>query len=487
MDEIRRLENQIKQLQRELERQNAEAARFRQRIADENKRKLEAYQKEMRTSLNKHDKEVQKEYQRLLKEYQRSADKEIQEQQLKMDVEYQKLLLSTQQKERECLEKIRQLEALITEFKKDTEHKEQASAREAEKYMTEAALTYKDVDKKPHKKFFPKRIEAYFNAIREARTLYKSGLNEAAIAISISARSGLSRLGYDVDEQLEEWQRQFTLFQNKTELLQMQLEDEVTDWITFATEGKAGSDITDKERRKAQQNINYWSKGTYGTLCRRVSQFRQVIEQEEKDGICEYLKREDSITLDDIKKNIKELDELSDTYNLMSPLYQERYSASCKRADWGELLIDFFMDEINLNWIEEESHFRTVSPEVEQSMDYTQYMQQQYGRSYEKVDTREWLELVFNNSLDTKIFVYIVPYEANHHVENRIVLYIDFSGAVNEDYSRQIYRHICESIHLEEDDDIINFAADVEQLKTNINTVLRDTGKSIEKKIQKMR
>ena len=61
MDEIKRLERQIRELQEELQKQNFQAARMRQELADENLRKLQAYQAEMQTNLDRHDKEVQKE------------------------------------------------------------------------------------------------------------------------------------------------------------------------------------------------------------------------------------------------------------------------------------------------------------------------------------------------------------------------------------------------------------------------------------------
>jgi len=223
LDEIRRLENQIRELQRELQRQNSEANRMRQNLANENLRKLQQYQSEMQSNLDQHDKEVQREYERLLNEYQRSANEEIQEQQLKMDIEYQKLLISMQQKEQEWMEKSKQLENLIAELKKNTSEKEHVSAQEADRYTTEAALAYKDVEKKPHEKFFPKRILTFYNAIREARTLFKSGLNEAAIAISISAKSGLNRLGFEIDDEFEQWKIRYSVFKGKVALLHLNL------------------------------------------------------------------------------------------------------------------------------------------------------------------------------------------------------------------------------------------------------------------------
>lgn len=211
------------------------------------------------------------------------------------------------------------------------------------------------------------------------------------------------------------------------------------------------------------------------------------IGEAEKEGVLQYLKKEQSISMEELKKNISEIDTMNEELEKAVTLYKERYNASCQRADWGEMIIDFLTDEINLVWIDDESHFREVSSEVGEKIDYLQYMELQYGEEYDAVDTREWLELVFTNSMETKIFIYIVPYEKDSHVENRLVIYVDYTGAVNEDYSRQIYSHICESIRLEDDDGIVNFASDVDQLKTNVNATLRAAGKSIESKIRKMR
>lgn len=481
MDEIRRLENQIKELQKELQRQKSEAARLRQNLENENLRKLQEYKAEMKNNLDEHDKNVQKEYERLLQEYQRSTDEEIQEQQLKMDIEYQKLLFNMQKKEQEWLEKSHQLESLITELKKNTQEKDQVNAQEADKYMTEAALTYKSIEKKPHEKFFPKRLLNFYNAIREARTLYKSGLNEAAIAISISAKSGLNRLGYEVDEQFEEWKKQYFIFKNKVGLLHMKLNDELLIWKNYSSKENSKK-VKEDEKNKCLAEINFWTKGEYGELSNRLAEFGKEISKAESMNIDNYIKEENSISSDELKRYIEELDNMSKRFDDISEVYKERYSASCQRADWGELMIDFLEDEINLIWVENESHFKLASDDT--GNEFKTYMQLKYGDDYENVDIREWLELAFDNSMYTRIYVYIIPYEKNNTVENRLVLYIDYNGAENEDYSREIYSHIRESIRLQEDDGIINFATDVSQLTTNMNAALRETGKSLEKKIR---
>lgn len=482
MDEIRRLENQIRELQRELQRQNSEANRMRQNLANENLRKLQQYQSEMQSNLDQHDKEVQREYERLLNEYQRSANEEIQEQQLKMDIEYQKLLISMQQKEQEWMEKSKQLENLIAELKKNTSEKEHVSAQEADRYTTEAALAYKDVEKKPHEKFFPKRILTFYNAIREARTLFKSGLNEAAIAISISAKSGLNRLGFEIDDEFEQWKIRYSVFKGKVGLLHLKFGDELKTWKNFSQNNSF--EVKDEEKEKLHKEIDFWTKGEWVKVNTRLSEFGREIAKVEKLGMTEYLKQEDSVSSEQIKAYIEELDEMIRHYENLSQLFKSRFLSSCERAEWGESIIDFMVDEINLDWIEEDSHYRIIE-NGQETPEYSSYMNLKYGSYYDKEDIRDWLELVFDNPMETRIYIYVVPYEKDVNVENRLVIYIDYEGAENEDYSRQIYEHIKESIRLEDDDGIINFATDVNQLTTNMNTTLRETGKSLEKKIRR--
>lgn len=477
MGEIQDLENQIKQLQKELEQQKKDAAKMRKQLSDDNLKKLKAYERDMKAGIKQKDKETQKEYERLLKEYQESSNIKVQEAYMEMDEQYQKLLADTKEKENEWRQKNRELESHIKKLRKDTQKKEEAGIQEANRHMYEAGVVYKDIDQKPHEKFFPNRIKTFYDAISDARSLSRSGLNEAAIAIFISTKSGLNRLGFDIDEQYEEWVRLYNIFKSKVNLFRMSLDNEITDWNNM---------VQQTNEQAAKLNIDYWSSGEYHKMSNRIGELEKEVSDIEKNGIAAYLKKPEGFGIDELKNAIDEIDKMNEGLNKLSVLYKEKYKASCQRADWGESIIDFLEEEINLEWIENETHFKLVDAEMAETEEYDKYMRHMYGDSYEKVDTREWLELTFKNSVDTIINIYIIPYEKNEHVENRIVLNIDYNGAENMDYSRNIYSHICESIELE-DDGIINFATDVEQLKTNMNKTLRETGLSISNKLNRIR
>ena len=97
-------------------------------------------------------------------------------------------------------------------------------------------------------------------------------------------------------------------------------------------------------------------------------------------------------------------------------------------------------------------------------------------------DAREWLKLVFDNSSGSRIYVYILPIESKKKVRNRVILHIDYGGAEQAQYSRDIYAHICEAISIgEEAEETVDYAPDVNELKVSTSRVYKETGADLEK------
>ena len=91
---------------------------------------------------------------------------------------------------------------------------------------------------------------------------------------------------------------------------------------------------------------------------------------------------------------------------------------------------------------------------------------------YNNQDFREWLRIVFENSSEDNIYIYIEPVEENGHVKNHVILHIDYNGSENEIYSRDIYRHVQEAAGLtdeiESGTEDTKITRDIEQTKTKI-------------------
>ena len=64
------------------------------------------------------------------------------------------------------------------------------------------------------------------------------------------------------------------------------------------------------------------------------------------------------------------------------------------------------------------------------------------------------------------------------------ILYIDFEGAEDLDYAKQIFNHIVEALELDDAEEIVTFTNNVSDLTLNPNMELRATGKLIERRIQ---
>lgn len=480
MDEIRRLEQEINSLQAQLRQQNSEAARARQRMIDDNKRALENYQKDMRRALSEHDWDTQAEYERLLTRYQRSLSEDVQLELAQMDANYSKLVQDVQRSEAALLAKNQELEQAIQAIRSDVSRRNEGSSQEAKQYILDATASFKDVEQKPHEKFMPKRLVVFYNAIKDGQDLFRAGLYEAAIAVAISARSGIERLGFNIDDKVDEWDKQYELFMYKLNYLQGKIQQELTDWQNYIGE----TSNKPEERKTRLTEINYWSKGVFADVFKEYKQLEQIAKDIAEKGKDAYLKQPDGLDTDQLKECIASIDKLEATWSAMIDLYKNRYSASCERAVWGEAIIDFLMDEINLLWHEELTGFRDASEEDKVKTDFTEYVKMQFGDELVTEDTREWLRIVFENSSENYIYIYILPVEAHSLVNNKIVLHIDYHGAEQEAYSRDIYQHICEAIEFTDDNTgLINYASDINALKFSSEKLLSDTAKDIERQL----
>lgn len=479
MDEISRLEQEINALQAQLRQQNAEAARARQSLIDDSRRSLESYQADMRRAIREHDSNTQAEYERLLRQYQNSISSDVQIELAKMDADYNRLLNDVKRNEELLLQKNQELEQAIAAIRNDVTRRNEGNSQEAKEYLQRATSTFHVVEAKPHEKFMPKRLQIFFNAIKDGQQLFKAGLFEAATAVAISAKSGLERLGYLIDDKVEEWDKQFDLFSLKLNYLQSKIQQELADWEQYT--GNPSNGKTEVRTRNLIA-INFWCRGEFADIVQVAKKYQKCTSTFSHVGKDAYLKQADSPSVDDLKKYIEDIEKTDQRLSELSSLYKKRYTASCERSEWGEEIIDFLTNEINLVWLEQLTGFKEASSKVLDSKDFLEFIKSQYGDLTITEDMREWLKIVFENSSENHIYIYILPIEAHGNVVNHIILHIDYGGPEQEMYSRDIYQHICEAIRLtEESDGIVNYAADVNELKVSENKVYSETGKDLER------
>lgn len=151
--------------------------------------------------------------------------------------DYSRLLNDVKRNEALLLQKNQELEQAIAAIRNDVSRRNKGSSQDAKEYLQTATSTFHVIEAKPHEKFMPKRLQIFFNAIKDGQQLFKAGLYEAATAVAISAKSGLERLGYSIDDKVEEWDKQFDLFTLKLSYLQNKIQQELADWEQHSEAG----------------------------------------------------------------------------------------------------------------------------------------------------------------------------------------------------------------------------------------------------------
>ncbi len=384
-------------------------------------------------------------------------EREINTELSNIDKKYDSLLKDVKQKEKLLAQKNKEIEQAIKKIQTEFSKRSQGNSDEAAEYLRSAEKVLRSVDNKPHEKFLPGRFEIFSNSMKDGRQLFRSGLFEAAAAVAVSAKSGLQRLSYNIDDKVEEWEKTFNIFSEKLETLREKINNEISNW---------GKEINNRVRTEIIIEINFWSRGNFDEVIQTVKKHREIIKAFSQIGKDEYIKRTDTPTLEELKNFIEEIDEANKKFSELVNVYKERYSSSCERSDMGENIIDFMTSEINLEWLENLTGYDTPSNETE---DYIQYAKLHKNINQ---DFREWLRIVFENSSGDNIYVYIVPVEEHGHVKNHVILHIDYHGAENEIYSRDIYQHVQEAAGLtneiESGTEDSKITRDIEQTKTKI-------------------
>ncbi len=478
MDEIKKLEREINALQSQLHKQNAEMNQAREKMINENKKALKECQSDLQRALLEHDKKAQAEYKRLLSNYQKSLNEDMHAELSKMDASYNELLQNVKKSEAALLQKNQELEQAIQQIRTDAGRKAKGNEKEAKQYLSSAISKFRAIEKKPHEKFMPERLSIFYNVIKDGQQLFKAGLYEAATAVAISAKSGLERLEFTIDDKSGEWDRQYELFVFRLNYLQRLIQQEVKDWCKYIEI----PDTDPSERKSRLIEINFWSKGVFADIVAQIKGLKQIEKRVSEVGKTAYLKETKSVDIDGLKKSIATIKNLEDSFKKMSGSYKSRYSASCERAVWGDAIKEFMTDEINLLWHDELTGYRQAAPEAASRQDFRDFVKMQFPDEDILEDSREWLKVVFENSSGNFIYVYIIPVEAQGLTKNQVILHIDFDGTEQPQYSHDIYQNICEAInYTEEESALVNYASDLNALKYSSERMLQDTAVDIER------
>ena len=175
-------------------------------------------------------------------------EREINTELSNIDKKYDSLLKDVKQKEKLLAQKNKEIEQAIKKIQTEFSKRSQGNSDEAAEYLRSAEKVLRSVDNKPHEKFLPGRFEIFSNSMKDGRQLFRSGLFEAAAAVAVSAKSGLQRLSYNIDDKVEEWEKTFNIFSEKLETLREKINNEISNW---------GKEINNRVRTEIIIEINF--------------------------------------------------------------------------------------------------------------------------------------------------------------------------------------------------------------------------------------
>jgi hypothetical protein len=485
MSDINTLRNELRNASEELNRLRRQMRDMARERDESRKRELEALKKRLQVAVDARDEIMARQYEARLREFEGKALAELNEFRLNESEEYRALENAVRQAEELWAGKSDELERIIEDLKRRRAEEGRVAGEEAMKLIRGAKSARASVDGTPHEFFRPNRLAIYEGAIKDAENLLNIGMNEAAAAVSISAQSGIEKLGYEVIDLRDEWERTFVFLKKAVKDLVSRLDAEISAWAE-SSGIKSDGDSDGGIKKRAAVEINFWSKGEFGELAEAVGRLDSRVIEAEGMGLDEYLKSDaERWTLQELASDIERADGIGAALSRSAALLRARCDASCQRSDWANAIIDFFTGEINFVSLDGETGYRRASEETLKTECFAAYAAQTYGDETYEEDAREWIELSFKNNEGTMVFVYIVPDEdaENLAVVNSVLLHINHAGAPDALFNREVRRDVMEALGGQADDARIILADDLREITLDEENVFFEAGKKLEIKV----
>jgi hypothetical protein len=485
MSDINALRNELRNATGELNRLHRQMADMARGQEESRKRDLEVLKKGLQIAVEARDTVMARQYEARLREFEEKALAELDDFRLNENEEYRALENAVRQAEQQWAGKSDELEQIIDELKRRKAEEGRVAREEAMKLIREAESVCASVDGTPHEFFCPNRLAIYESAIKDAENLLDVGMNEAAAAVSISAQSGIEKLGYEIIDLRDEWERTFASLKIAVKDLVSRLDAETTSWAE-SSGIKSDGDSDDSAKKRAAAEINFWSKGEFGELAKAVGQLDSRIAEAEGMGLDEYLKSgAERWTLQELAADIERADVINGALSRSLAMSRARCDASCQRSDWANAIIDFFTGEINFVLTEGETGYRRAPEEIRKTECFAAYVAQTYGDEAYEEDVREWIEISFKNDEGTVVFVYIVPDEDAEKlaVVNAVLLYINYAGAPDALFKCEVARNVKEALGLQTDDAEIVLSDELREITLDNESVFWEAGKKLEIKV----
>lgn len=416
---IRDLTNQIERLEREnrkalrnyqrnLER---ELALLQNRTQKENQSQLRALEKEYRKKFH--------EYERFMRGEITSLEKEVQN-----EIRKKNIAINNLKKEMREIEK--QLKSQIEHLKKEMQDDQERKREIAEQYVQVFKNLLDEFDELPHRIFIPGKVDNIANVQDELNRLEKLKMYEAESATAISQTSALHRLQIELNEQKENWEREYQIYKQNVSHLCSSLSEHLSHWNgDYVQSIQPFYDEPSYQISFSQSvdecvtEVDFWSFGEYRLYFERLKEEMNLISIIEEQGIDCYLLQQEAMPTSSLIIKNTEIHQLNDQ------IYDVYDKAKDNQVKY--LLRKDMMKKI-LQGFEVTRHMKIVGIKIGAVQDEDDCYKKYKALSNNTLvgDTRQILHGILLTQAKTYIHIFIRPEDLETSYRNVIILYDDF-------------------------------------------------------------
>lgn len=330
MATIRQLENQVRELRRQLEESDQRLRNMRNEINRINSVQYEKLRREYDRLLEQKTRQNALEYEARLRQLQ----EEMAELNRKRAEAVRQALEQAQREQSSILnqleEKNYELQATVERMQKTEREHTQVSASFSESMIRDAQEASKETSRVPHEFFFPHQFCIIQEHLNNASKLAGRQMFEAAAATADAARVEIELLRVKTDQKLSEWKELFDLYCEVVSRLHEGLES----LLNTRLQTEAGLFSMDSGE------LDFWSQGLFTGLREQIMEAYRTVEEIEAVGINEYLKHQTPITLFRLNQTLNKAMEMETRLEAVACCVRSERTFSDARYMAGQRIID---------------------------------------------------------------------------------------------------------------------------------------------------
>lgn len=330
MATIRQLENQVRELRRQLEESDQRLRNMRNDINRINSVQYENLRREYDRLLEQKTKQHALEYQSRLQQ----LHGEMAELNRKRAVEVRRALEQARREQKDILsqleEKNRELQTIVHRVQEREREHTRVSASFSESMIRGAEEAARETSRVPHEFFFPHQFSIIQEHLSRASELAGRQMFEAAAATADAARVEIELLRVKTDHKISEWKE---LFDQYCEVV-TRLHERLVSLVNIRLQTEAGVFSMDCGE------LDFWSQEMFTGLREQITDAYRTVEEIEAVGINEYLKHQTPMTLFRLNRTLNEAMEMETRLEAVECCVRSERTFSDARYMAGQRIID---------------------------------------------------------------------------------------------------------------------------------------------------